>query len=288
MKICKTINSLKQRLKTQNDLIIGFVPTMGYLHEGHLSLIRRSVKECDLTVVSIYVNPTQFGPQEDLDKYPRDFKRDRQLLKEAEVDVVFYPDNQVMYPSGYSTYVTVEGLTDRLCGAVRPGHFRGVTTIVTKLLHIVEPHVMYLGQKDLQQARVIERMIKDLNMDVKICVCPTVREQDGLAMSSRNRYLSAQQRREAPVLYQSLKEAKHLILDGEKSAARLKKTIKQLIAEKTNSKIDYIEVGDAKTLASVDKINQSVYIAAALYLGKARLIDNVIVRLYGSTQKKKN
>ena len=267
-----------KRLKQQGKSI-GLVPTMGYLHEGHLSLIRRSVKENDVTVASIFVNPAQFGPKEDFSRYPRDFRRDEGMLKAAGTDVIFYPNVNQMYPQPYYTYVDVEFLTGGLCGGSRPGHFRGVATVVTKLFNIVKPDVSYFGQKDAQQAAVISKMAEDLNMDLKIVEMPIVREKDGLAMSSRNTYLSPSERRDAAVLYKSLILAKKLIRNRERSPAVIIKRMKELINQKRSSKIDYIEIVDTGTLRSVKKIEGEVLIALAVYIGKTRLIDNMKLRV---------
>lgn len=258
---------------------IGFVPTMGYLHDGHLNLARTAKKHTDVVVMSIFVNPIQFGPNEDLDKYPKDFKRDETLAREAGVDVIFYPSAKEMYPEGYATYVNVEGLTDVLCGASRPGHFRGVTTVVAKLFGIVKPDMAYFGQKDAQQAIVIKKMAEDLNMDIDIKVLPTVREKDGLAMSSRNVYLSQDERKDAAILYQSLKKAESLINQGERDPKKIVKIMEETVKEKPTAKIDYIAVLDTKTLKDVKTISGEILIALVVFIGKTRLIDSIMIKV---------
>ncbi|MDD5495621.1 MAG: pantoate--beta-alanine ligase [Candidatus Omnitrophica bacterium] len=256
---------------------VGFVPTMGYLHEGHLSLTRQAKKHTDLVVMSIFVNPIQFGKNEDYDKYPRDFKRDEELARSAGVDIIFYPSSEEMYPEGYATYVEVKGLTDSLCGDSRPGHFRGVTTVVSKLFWIVKPDIAYFGQKDAQQAYVIRKMAQDLNMDVDVRILPTVREKDGLAMSSRNTYLSEGERKDAVVLYQALKSAEEMVRGGETESKKIIKAIEGIIKPKSRIKIDYVSIVDTKRLKPVSKITGEVLIALAVFIGKARLIDNIII-----------
>ncbi len=273
----KQMQVLAERLRGQGRL--GFVPTMGALHNGHLKLVQVARRRCDYVVVSIFVNPIQFGQNEDYRTYPRNFARDQRLLKEAGVDVVFYPDVKEMYPAGYATYVEVEELTRYLCGRSRPGHFRGVTTVVTKLFNIVKPHLAVFGQKDAQQAFVIKRMVADLNFDIDILVVPTVREPDGLAMSSRNTYLTSEQRRQAVVLFSALKLAEELIKNGERDPGNVKMAMRRLIKSGSQGRIDYIEIVDTQKLAPVKKITGEVLVALAVYLGKARLIDNIIIRV---------
>lgn len=280
MKLFRTVKSIQSyslKLKMQNKKI-GFVPTMGYLHEGHLSLVRAARKENDVVVVSIFVNPTQFAPHEDYKRYPRDLKSDLTFLIREKVDAVFCPSVRAIYPEGYSTEVIVKGLSDVLCGKSRPGHFRGVTTVCTKLFNIVQPDVAYFGQKDAQQAMIIKRMTKDLNLPLKIKVLPIVREKDGLAMSSRNVYLREKERMQARVLYQALQEAKKMVKAKEKSASRIKRKIKNMISKMTEAKIDYVEIVDLKELKPVDKLDQPVLLALAVWFGKARLIDNIILK----------
>lgn len=256
---------------------IGFVPTMGALHDGHLSLLRRAKKKNDIVVLSIYVNPTQFSPTEDFSKYPRPKKNDILLAKKEKVDIIFMPTDNVMYPDNFLTFVNVEKLTDHLCGRSRKNHFRGVTTIVAKLLNIVQPDVLYLGQKDAQQAIILKKMIQDLDMPVNVSICPIVREKDGLAMSSRNKYLSEKHRREAVVLNQALKKAKTKINAGEKRASAIIQLITTMIKNKTSGQIDYIEVCDFENLERVKKINGKTLVALAVHFGKARLIDNIVI-----------
>jgi len=258
---------------------IGFVPTMGFLHDGHLSLVREAEKHADVTVMSIFVNPTQFGPHEDFEDYPRDFERDVTLAQSVGCDIIFYPDRHEMYPDPYLTYVTVEKLTSVLCGASRPTHFRGVTTIVAKLFNIVKPHVAVFGQKDAQQAIVIKRMTADLNFDIKIIVAPIVREPDGLAMSSRNTYLLPHQRQQAVVLYQSLQLARKMIDQGERDAKVIQQAMRSLIEQQPDAQIDYIELVDTTNLAPVQHLQGEVLIALAVKIGKPRLIDNIIVTI---------
>lgn len=280
MKLYKKINSIQKeiiRLKREGKKI-GFVPTMGYLHEGHLSLMRKARKENDIVVISIFVNPTQFGPREDYNRYPRDLNRDLKLAREVGVDIVFYPSVDEMYPSKYRTYVEVEELSDLLCGKSRPGHFRGVTTVCAKLFNIIQPDVAYFGQKDAQQAIIIKQMVRDLNFPFKIKVLPIVREKDGLAMSSRNVYLSPQERKDAVILYQSLKIAEQMVKQGIKDARKIKMKVKKMISEKKTARIDYVEIVDMEDLKPVTLINKPVLLALAVWFGKARLIDNTILK----------
>lgn len=257
---------------------IGLVPTMGFLHEGHLSLIRRARAQADQVVVSVFVNPTQFDPGEDFQQYPRDFERDLCLVRATGGDVVFAPSVEEMYPDGYSTYVQVEGLTEGLCGASRSGHFRGVTTVVTKLLCAVRPHFAVFGQKDAQQAFVIRRMVRDLNMGIGIVIAPTVREPDGLAMSSRNAYLSLEERPHAAVLFQALDDARTRIESGERNADRIIRAVRErILAEPVQKTVDYVVVVDTERLQPMVALKGEVLIAVAVWLGKARLIDNMIV-----------
>lgn len=251
---------------------------MGYLHDGHLSLARAAREECDIVVMSIFVNPAQFGPGEDLDKYPRDMERDRRLAAEEGVDVIFAPSAEEMYPGGYATYVEVSGaLTETFCGGSRPGHFRGVATVVAKLLNIVAPDKSYFGQKDAQQALVIKRMAGDLNMPGEIRIVPIVREPDGLALSSRNTYLSEDERRQAPGIFRSLKRAEELASAGELSAARIKEEIRKILRQGRDIRIDYIEIVDADTLEPVETVKGNTLVAIAAFVGKTRLIDNVVI-----------
>lgn len=259
---------------------IGFVPTMGALHEGHLSLVRRAKQENHIAVVSIFVNPIQFGPLEDIERYPRDIEGDIEKLKKEDVDTLFMPDVSSMYPEGFSTYVEIRGISERLCGAFRPGHFRGVATVVTKLLNIVKPKILYLGQKDFQQSVILKRLIRDLDIDVDIVICPTIREKDGLAMSSRNAYLDNEQRRAAKVIYQCLVEASEIIKSGIKEGAYIKDFMhKRLLEEPLVSAIDYAGVYDPDNLTEVDEIKKEVLLAIALKIGSARLIDNILLEI---------
>ncbi|MBN1917608.1 MAG: pantoate--beta-alanine ligase [Verrucomicrobia bacterium] len=256
---------------------IGFVPTMGALHEGHLSLVRRCRVENDWCVVSIFVNPLQFGPNEDLDTYPRGLERDQVLLQKENADVVFLPTPQTMYPPGFSMRVEEKMLSKVLCGASRPGHFAGVTTVVLKLLNLVQPVRAYFGQKDAQQARIIQQMVRDLAVPVETVVLPIVREPDGLAMSSRNAYLTPEQRAEAPVLFQALEWARKAVDTGERSADTLCLGIRERISA-TSARIDYVSVVDFETLRDVPVVRGAVLIAVAVFFGTTRLIDNVIVQ----------
>lgn len=258
---------------------IGFVPTMGYLHEGHLNLIRRAGQLSQLVVVSIFVNPTQFGPQEDYQSYPGDLTRDTRLSQQAGCDVLFVPSVEKMYPKGYCSYIEVKGLTQVLCGASRPGHFRGVTTVVAMLFNIVRPHLAVFGQKDAQQAIVIRRMIRDLKQNLEIVIVPTVREHDGLAMSSRNEYLTPQERAEAPVLFRALEWAGSQIGAGERSAKNLIQGMTRMIEAGERAEIDYISIVDAQELRSLEQLEGDVLIALAVTFGRARLIDNLLIRV---------
>ena len=256
---------------------IGFVPTMGALHAGHFSLIKQARIENDIVVVSIFVNPTQFGPGEDFKKYPRTFKSDIESCRKLGVDFVFLPDKIDMYPKGYSTFVNVEGLSNVLCGRSRPGHFRGVATVVAKLLNIIQPGSLYLGQKDAQQAIIISRMVKDLNFPVKVKVLPTVRHKDGLALSSRNAFLNKNERNSAAVLFKALQLAEVLISGGQRDAARIKSRMKQLIEKNKQARIDYIAIVDPEQLIEVKKVKPGILIALAVKIGKTRLIDNTTI-----------
>lgn len=256
---------------------IGFVPTMGYLHEGHLSLIRKARESCDITVASIFVNPIQFGPQEDLAKYPRDFKRDAALLEKEQTDIIFHPSAEEMYLNDFSTYVEVKKLQDFLCGKTRAGHFVGVATVVTKLFNIVKPHFAVFGQKDFQQLAVIKKMVRDLNMDIEIIGHPTVREKDGLAMSSRNTYLSNSEREKALLISTSLTKAEKLFLEGERKTATLKKEVEGMLRQKEGIDIEYIDICDADTLEELNTIKNRAVLAIACRIGKTRLIDNTIL-----------
>ncbi len=270
------ITGLLKKLKLKNKTI-GFIPTMGALHQGHLSLIRQARKENDFVVVSIFVNPAQFGPREDFKRYPKDIKKDIALCRRQGIDLIFIPKVNRMYPKMFSTHVTVEGLSNVLCGKSRPSHFRGVTTVVAKLFNIILPDIAYFGQKDIQQAIIIKRMARDLNIPVVIKVMPTVREKDGLALSSRNIYLSQKERKDALVLFGSLKLAKGLIKNGIRDADKIIRTMRKLIKKKNNAKIDYVAIVDCENLSPIKKTIKGCIIALAVWIGKARLIDNMIV-----------
>ncbi len=256
---------------------VGFVPTMGFFHEGHLELMRNARKECDVVVVSIFVNPIQFGPEEDFKDYPRDLNRDVKLAEEVGVDIIFAPDVEEMYPVGFSTYVEVKGLTNKLCGRSRPGHFRGVTTVVLKLFNSVQPHVAYFGQKDAQQVLVISRMVEDLNQDIEIRSVPTVREKDGLAMSSRNAYLNTEERKAATVLYRSIQLVKERVRNGERDVKELKRAAVEMISSEPLAEIDYVEILTFPDLKEQDTLKDKMLLALAVKIGKARLIDNTIL-----------
>ena len=263
-------------LKRKQGKRIGFVPTMGALHDGHLSLIRSACKENDIVVVSIFVNPKQFGPKEDLKKYPRPLSKDLAFCRKEEVDFVFYPKPSDMYLDDFSTYVEVKGLSGLLCGKSRPGHFSGVATVVAKLLNIIQPNTLYLGAKDAQQVLIIKKMIADLNIPVKVKVVPTVRERDGLALSSRNLYLNKNERVDALVLSQAINLAKILIKNGARDSKRIISRMQELIKKKKSAKIDYIEIVDSHNLKPLNKISGSYLIALAVWFGKTRLIDNTL------------
>ena len=278
--IITTVEIIKRFLVIANkgNKTIGFVPTMGALHEGHLSLIRRAKKENDLVIVSIFVNPTQFGPNEDFETYPRDAMRDTNMAYEAGADVVFNPTVREMYPEGSSTWVNVEGdITSVMCGASRPTHFRGVTTVVNKLLNIVEPNKAYFGQKDAQQAAVLKKMVRDLHLNVELVICPIVREADGLALSSRNVYLSDEERFQAIILYEALQLARDTYMGGESDVETLIQLIKDKIGTMPLAKIDYVNIYAYPSLAPIDQIKQTSIAAVAVQFGKTRLIDNVIL-----------
>lgn len=253
---------------------IAFVPTMGYFHDGHLSLMKEARVIADCVVVSIYVNPTQFGPQEDLSKYPRDLDRDLKMAESVGVDVIFFPSDKEMYPSGYQTYVDVEKVTQNLCGISRPGHFRGVSTICAKLFNIVKPHVALFGKKDFQQFITIKRMVDDLDLDLQIMGLPTVREADGLAMSSRNKYLTKKERPSALTLFKALKRAQNLYAKGERKSSVIKMEMEKLIQKAPFTKIDYIKICDTETLKDIREIKNQTVVALAVKVGRTRLIDN--------------
>ena len=279
MKIHTTIDSLRAESRAARvaGKRIGFVPTMGALHDGHLSLIRAAKSRCDLVVASIFVNPTQFGPNEDLAKYPRTFERDCQLLEKENADLLFAPTVEEMYPQDAVTWVTVEGLSEKLDGRSRPGHFRGVTTVVAKLFHIVDPDIAFFGQKDAAQVAIIRRMVRDMKFPVEIVACPIVREPDGLAMSSRNAYLDSSQRKAALVLSRALWEVERKYKSGERDTNTLIERGKQLIAKEPAARLDYLELVNADTLDPVAQATPGTMVAVAAYVGNTRLIDNLLL-----------
>ena len=256
---------------------VGLVPTMGYLHEGHLSLVRRAREECDHVVVSIFVNPTQFGPREDLSNYPRDLDRDLSLLEPLGVDLIWMPTAEIMYPPGFQTWVDVETITQPLEGTSRPGHFRGVTTVVAKLFNAVQPHSAYFGQKDAQQAAVIRQMTRDLNFPVEIVICPIVREPDGLAMSSRNVYLDPEQRKAATVLSRALQAAKEAYEEGERDADKIRGKMKEVLASEPLANVQYVSCADYDTLKELNTVTGKALLSMAVFIGKTRLIDNIVL-----------
>src|SRR5271165_5995581 len=279
MRICKTIDEMRAACQAarSSGQRLGFVPTMGALHEGHLSLVRAARASCDVVAASVFVNPTQFGPTEDLAKYPRDFDRDRDLLAKEGVQLLFAPSVEEMYPRDAVTWVTVEELSSKLDGRSRPGHFRGVTTIVAKLFHAVEPDAAVFGQKDAAQVAIIRRMVRDLNFAVEIVVCPIVREADGLAMSSRNAYLNTEQRMRALVLHRSLMLVQRLAEAGERSAARLLAAGREEFAGEDSVRLDYFEIVDAETLDPIEDVSGGALVAVAGFVGSTRLIDNIVL-----------
>jgi len=288
MKIISEIDKMKTyaRIMKKENKLIGLVPTMGYLHEGHMSLMRVARKQCDVVILSIFVNPIQFDPSEDYNKYPRDTKRDEEFARTSGADVVFYPKKEDMYPKGFSTYVEVEGITENLCGRSRKGHFRGVTTVVAKLFEITKPDIAYFGQKDAQQAIVIKKMICDINMDVTVKIMPIVREKDGLAMSSRNTYLTKGERKEAVLIHKALESAEEAVLSGERDPKKIIKVACDIISEVSPVKIDYISIVDTKDLRDITTpLKGEILIAVAVFIGKTRLIDNAILNVGEKTEK---
>lgn len=278
MKTAITVKQVREIVKQwrKQGLTVGLVPTMGFLHEGHRSLIERSTAENDRTVVSIFVNPTQFGKNEDLEQYPRDFAGDCAVCETAGTDLIFHPSPEEMYPEGFFTFVDMTTLTEGLCGGQREGHFRGVCTVVSKLFHIVAPDRAYFGQKDAQQLSVIRRMVRDLNFDLEIVGCPTIREKDGLAKSSRNAYLSKEERDAAVVVNRALQKAQEQIRAGERSAAALRQVMIQTLEAEPRAKVDYVEIVDRDNLQPVEKLKEPVLLAVAAFIGKTRLIDNAV------------
>ncbi len=282
MNIVKTIQEVREHVRQwrKEGLSVGLVPTMGYLHEGHESLIRRAVAENDRVVVSVFVNPMQFGPKEDLASYPRDIDADSRLCEAAGASLIFHPEPEEMYEEGFCSFVDMTGLTNALCGLSRPVHFRGVCTVVNKLFNIVMPDRAYFGEKDAQQLAVVKRMVKDLNMDIEIVGCPIIREADGLAKSSRNTYLSPESRKQAVILSKSVFMAKQMILDGERDAAKVKKAMVDMINTMPLAEIDYVEIVDVNTMKNIDKIEGDILCAIAVNIGgEARLIDNVMLSM---------
>jgi pantoate--beta-alanine ligase len=280
MEIIRTISWMKETVRQAcaENHVVGFIPTMGALHEGHLSLIRRAKADCSRVYASIFLNPTQFGPNEDLSKYPRTFERDVEQLNNAGVDVLFAPDAKEIYPAGFRSYVNVEGLSERLEGKSRPGHFRGVATVVLKLFEIVQPQFAYFGRKDAQQVRILQQMAADLNLNVKIVVCPIVREADGLALSSRNTYLNTEERRAAAVLRRALDEARRELSASTRDALQLQTAIRRVLSNEPLARVDYIEIVDAETFEPVASVGlRAVYALLAVFIGKTRLIDNLLI-----------
>jgi pantoate--beta-alanine ligase len=278
MRICDSVAEMRRaRVLMRSDRRVGLVPTMGALHEGHLSLVRAARAQCQSVVVSIFVNPLQFGPNEDLAKYPRTFERDCELLERERVDIVFAPSAEDMYPKDAVTYVTVEGMSEKLCGKSRPGHFRGVTTVVAKLFHIVEPELAFFGQKDAAQCAIIRRMVRDVNFPVEVVVGPIVREPDGLAMSSRNAYLNPQDRKAALVLFRALSEVKNRFGQDERNAGRLVEAGKYVLAQEPAARLDYLEIVDPGTLEVVAEIRSETLVAVAAFVGGTRLLDNILL-----------
>jgi pantoate--beta-alanine ligase len=287
MKICNTIDEMRAARASRprphgqvqpNGDVFALVPTMGALHQGHISLVRAAREECDRVAVSLFVNPLQFGPNEDLAKYPRNFDRDRTLLEQEGVEVLFAPSVEEMYPADAVTYVTVEGLSDRLCGRSRPGHFRGVTTVVAKLFNIVQPDLAFFGQKDAAQVAIIRRMVRDLNIPVQIVACPIVREPDGLAMSSRNAYLDSTQRKSALALHRSLMRVQEQFDQGERKGGKLIEAGRRVITEDRALRLEYLEIVDPDTLEQVDKVSRNALVAVAAFAGNTRLIDNIVLK----------
>jgi pantoate--beta-alanine ligase len=275
----RSVVTLEELWKSRNSFSgrVGLVPTMGYLHEGHLSLVRRAREECDHVVVSIFVNPTQFGPQEDLSRYPSDLERDLSLLEPLGTDLVWLPTSRVMYPQGYQTWVEVDAITRPLEGAMRPGHFRGVTTVVAKLFNAVQPHRAYFGQKDAQQAAVIRQMARDLSYPTEIVVCPIVREPDGLAMSSRNVYLDPEQRKAATVLYRSLRAAEEAYQNGERDAETLRQVMRDVLGSEPLAQVQYVSCAGHDTLQELETVTGKSLLSLAVVVGRTRLIDNLLL-----------
>jgi pantoate--beta-alanine ligase len=278
------MSSVARKIRREQDRTIGLVPTMGALHEGHLSLVREARRMCDVVVVSVFVNPAQFGPGEDYDHYPRNLTKDTALLTDYNVDYIFAPPVEEIYPKGFSTYVNVEGFSEQLEGASRPGHFRGVATVVTILLNIVRPDFAFFGQKDAQQAVIIKRLARDLALGTEIIILPTVREDSGLAISSRNLYLSSEEQQAASVIHRALSKAKEVYKEGERNAGKLAESLRTTIEAEPRARVDYISITDAESLEKLDKLDERpILIAVAAYIGKVRLIDNTTLN---SSKKK--
>lgn len=271
----------RARAARQEQRIIGLVPTMGALHAGHLALVERAKRECSMVYASIFLNPKQFAANEDLSRYPRPLEADVEKLTAANVDGLFLPEAVEIYPAGFSTYVNVEGLSERLEGRSRAGHFRGVSTVVLKLLEIVQPHFAYFGRKDAQQVRIVQQMVRDLNLDTEIVVCPIVREADGLAMSSRNAYLKGEDRKAATVLYRALRAAEHEIGAGVRDSLELQRAMTKVLTGEPRARVDYAEIVDAETFEPVVRVTRRSYAVLAVYLGKTRLIDNMLIEAMG-------
>ena len=280
MRLIRSLSAITSAVKVfrKSKNKIGFVPTMGAFHEGHISLIRRAKKENNKVVVSVFVNPIQFGPNEDYKKYPRDISRDKELAEKAGCDILFYPSAESMYPKGFNTHVKPEGPSALMCGKLRPGHFKGVATICAKLFNIVTPDTAYFGQKDYQQALIIKNMVKDLNMDIRIKILPIVREISGLALSSRNRYLTPAEREDARLLYRVLKKARSIIRQGEQDSSKLRSIIDNIL-KKPGIKIEYISIVDPDTLEEKKMIDSSFLVALAVKIGRTRLIDNMMIKI---------
>jgi pantoate--beta-alanine ligase len=272
--------SVSRKLRREEDKTIGLVPTMGALHEGHLSLVREARRMCDVVVVSVFVNPAQFGPGEDFERYPRDLTKDTTILADYNVDYIFAPSVDEIYPKGFSTFVTVEGLSEQLEGAARPGHFRGVATVLCVLFNTVRADFAFFGKKDAQQTLVVKRLVRDLAFDTEIVVLPTIREESGLALSSRNAYLSGDEKRSAAVIYRALSQAREVYAEGERSARRLADTVRAQIEAEPRARLNYVSVSDAETMEKLDKIpdDRPVLIAVAAHIGRTRLIDNIVLQ----------
>lgn len=277
MLVTRDIQETRQQRWVDPTLSWGLVPTMGFLHEGHLSLVRQALAENDKTAVSIFVNPTQFAPSEDLESYPRDLERDLDLLAAEGVDLVFTPDDNLMYPPDFQTVVLVQNIMQRLEGASRPTHFQGVATVVAKLFNIVQPTRAYFGQKDAQQTVVLRQMVRDLNFNLALIVCPTVREEDGLALSSRNQYLSPAERAAAPVLYRALKQAQAALAAGENNGDKLRQIMREPIESEPLARLDYVSAADPRTLEELDQVSKGVLLSTAVFIGQTRLIDNILI-----------